>query len=126
MLTRRTWISMTTASCFGVAAAFAQHPEFPEARNLVQRVQEDLRHSVGFASPMVKKDHKQVERWDNAQRSLSNFDKHLSEGKFDKGELDDAINDLKNVVDHNTLSSEDRDRLNRDLADLRQFRANRG
>jgi hypothetical protein len=105
-------------------AVFAQHPEFPEARNLVQRIQDNLRQSVGMATPAIKKDRKQIERWDKAQRSLSNFDKHLSEGKFDKGELDGAIGDLKDVVDHNTLSSEDRDRLNRDLGDLRQFRAN--
>jgi hypothetical protein len=116
---------MAVGLCF-TAITYGQRPEFPEARNLVQRVQEDLRHSVGFATPEIKKDRKQIERWDNAQRSLSNFDKHLSEGKFDKGELDAAINDLKNVFEHNTLSSQDRDILNRDLADLRRLRADRG
>jgi hypothetical protein len=110
-----------------MGSSYAQSAEFPEARNLVQRVQEDMRRAADFArgAPNIKKDRKQIERWDNAQRSMSNFDKNLSRGKFDKGELDAAINDLKNVVDHNTLSSEDRDILNRDLGELRQFRANR-
>ncbi len=109
-------------------AGWAQYAQFPEARNLIQRVQEDMRRSADFArqTPAIHKDKKQIERWDNAQRSMSNFDRNLSKGKYDKGELDGAINDLKNVVDHNTLASEDRDALNRDLGDLRQFRANHG
>jgi hypothetical protein len=120
----RTIMSFAGVVCLAVAG-FAQYAQFPEARNLIQRVQEDMRRSADFArqTPAIHKDRKQIERWDNAQRSMSDFDRHLSKGKYDKGELDGAINDLKNVVDHNTLASEDRDILNRDLADLRQFRA---
>jgi hypothetical protein len=36
--------------------------------------------------------------------------------------LDDAIDDLKNVVQNNTLNSRDRDTLAADLADLRTLR----
>jgi hypothetical protein len=126
LIGKRTMISFAGLVCLAIAG-FAQNAEFPGARNLVQRVQEDMRRAADFArqTPAIHKDRKQIERWDNAQRSMSEFDKHLSKGKFDKGELDGAINDLKNVVDHNTLSSEDRDVLNRDLGDLRQFRSNR-
>ncbi len=118
------WIAVGML-CLGIVS-YAQHAQFPEARDLIQRVQEDMRRAADFArgAPEIKKDRKQIERWDNAQHSMSNFDKNLSRGKYDRGELDGAINDLKNVVDHNTLSSEDRDMLNRDLGDLRQFRAN--
>lgn len=124
--TRRSVIYLAAALCFA-PAAFPQRPEYPDARNLIQHVQEDMRRAADFArgAPNIKKDRKQIERWDNAQHSMSNLDRNLSRGKFDKGELDKAIDDLKNVVDHNTLSSEDRDLLNRDLGDLRQFRANR-
>jgi hypothetical protein len=124
---KRTMISLAGLICL-VVAGFAQSAPFPEARDLIQRVQEDMRRSADFArqTPAIHKDRKQIERWDNAQRKMSDFDRNLSKGKYDKGELDGAINDLKNVVDHNTLSSEDRDTLNRDLGDLRQFRANRG
>ena len=84
-----------------------------------------MRRSADFArqSPAIHKDRKQIERWENAQHSISNFDRNLSKGKYDKGDLDSAINNLKNVIEHNTLSSEDRDVLNRDLSDLRQYRA---
>jgi hypothetical protein len=125
-IAKRTMLSLAGILCLTVAG-FAEEAQFPEARNLVQRVQEDLRRSADFAreTPAIHKDRKQIERWENAQRSLSNFDRNLSKGKYDKGELDGAIGNLKNVVDHNTLSSEDRDTMNRDLADLRQFRANR-
>jgi hypothetical protein len=84
-----------------------------------------MRRSADFAgqSPAIHKDRKQIERWENAQHSISNFDRNLSKGKYDKGDLDSAIGNLKNVIEHNTLSSEDRDVLNRDLSDLRQYRA---
>ena len=125
-VTRINVIAAGALLCFGLVS-YAQQAQFPEGRDLIQRVQEDMRRAAEFArgSLEIKKDHKQIERWDNAQRSMSNFDRHLSKGKFDKGELDSAINDLKNAVEHNTLSSLDRDALNRDLSDLRQFRANR-
>lgn len=123
-IARRTWIGMAAAICVA-AGIYAQVAPFPEARNLVQRVQEDLRKASEFAggTPGIKKDRKQIERWENAQRNLSEFDKRLSKGKYDKGKLDHSISGVKDVVDHNTLSSADRDALNRDLADLRQFRA---
>ena len=97
------------------------------ARDLVARVQNDLQRAAGFANSgdaiKIKKDEKQVERYRNAQRSASNFDRKLSKGKYDKGDLDSLINDVKNVVEHNTLQSEDRDALTADLRDLRVLRA---
>jgi len=117
-------ISLAGVICLA-AAANAQDPQYAGPRDLVQRVQEDMRRSADFArqSPAIHKDRKQIERWENAQHSISNFDRNLSKGKYDKGDLDSAINNLKNVIEHNTLSSEDRDVLNRDLSDLRQYRA---
>jgi hypothetical protein len=43
----------------------------------------------------------------------------LRAGKFDKGKLDAAIDNLKDVVKNNTLESHDRDALAQDLSDLR-------
>jgi len=53
---------------------------------------------------------------------LSEFDRELRRGHWDKSKLDDAIDDLKNVVKNNTLESRDRDQLAADLEDLRTMR----
>ena len=95
--------------------------EYRGARDLVARVQGDLERSAEF----VRNNEKERERYHNVQHKLSDFDKELRSGHFDKGKLDDAIDDLKNVVKNNTLESRDRDRLVADLADLRTLRDTR-
>jgi hypothetical protein len=46
----------------------------------------------------------------------------LSRGHFDKGKLDGAIDELRDVIKDNTLESHDRDVLAADLADLRTLK----
>jgi len=104
---------------FGLAQA--QTGRYSDVRALVGRVQEDLRRAAGMASPRGK----DFQRVDNAQRHLSQFDRALSKGKFDSGKLDASISDVQNVVDHNTLTPQDRDSLNVDLRDLRAVRKER-
>jgi len=99
----------------------AQRGRYSDVRALVGRVQEDLRRAAGMASPRGK----DFQRVDNAQRHLSQFDRALSKGKFDSGKLDASISDVQNVVDHNTLTPQDRDSLNVDLRDLRAVRTER-
>ena len=77
------------------------------------------------AASFVQNNEKERERYHNVQHKLSEFDRKLRQGHFDKGNLDDAIDDLKNVVKNNTLESHDRDALARDLADLRVLRDER-
>jgi uncharacterized membrane protein YccC len=89
-----------------------------DARDLVDRVQEDLQRAADF----TRNNEKERERYHNAQHHLSEFDRQMRSGHFDKGKLDDAIDDLKNLVQNNTLESRDRDALARDLADLRVMR----
>jgi len=108
----------------GVVLAFglrAQSTAFDGARSLVDRVQSDLKQASH-----TDRSGKNMERYENAQKHLSEFDRELAKGKFDKDKLDDAINDVKNVVEHNTLTPGDRDALTRDLEDLRAMRARRG
>jgi hypothetical protein len=111
----------------GAVFSFAQSDVYGGARDLIARVQNDLKRAADFGRngdvKKVKRDEKEIERYRNAQHSASSFDRHLSKGKFDKGELDSLINDVKNVVDHNTLESQDRDALSNDLRELRDFRA---
>ncbi len=88
------------------------------ARDLVSRVQEDLRRAVEFNRDKEK----ERQRYEDAQHHLSEFDKDLRRDHFDKGKLDQSIDDLKDLVQKNTLESHDRDALAADLADLRALR----
>jgi len=91
------------------------------ARAVIDRTQNDLRRAEEFE----RQNHKEVSRYVNAQKHLSDFDRDYTKGHFDKGKLDASINDLKNVVEHNTLNPQDRDALTADLRDLRFVRADR-
>ena len=124
-LIKRAVVSTAVLLC-AAAWSLAQSDYRASARDLIARVQTDLQRASEFATSgnavKLKHDDKQLERYRKAQRSASNFDRKLSQGKFDKGDLDDAIGDLKDVVEHNTLQSEDRDALTADLRDLRVLR----
>ena len=102
--------------------AFSQDGRYGRARDLVSRVQKNLRRAERFTPP----NEKEKERYHNAQQHLSEFDRKLSEGRFDKDKLDQAIDDVKNVVEHNTLVAESRDVLSGDLQELRELRRARG
>jgi hypothetical protein len=101
--------------------AFAQRDLYRNARALVGQTQTDLRN----ATEMSQRHDRELQRVDYAQKHLSEFDRALSKRKWDKGKLDAAIDDLQNVIDHNTLEPEDRDRLSVDLRDLRGLRIDR-
>jgi hypothetical protein len=92
--------------------------EYGRARDVVARVQDDLRRAADFTATKEK----ERDRYRDVQRKLSEFDRDLSRGHFDKGKLDGAIDELKEVIKDNTLESHDRDALAADLADLRTLR----
>jgi len=85
-------------------------------------VQADLHHSVHHGA----RNDKEHDRVEAAVKHLSDFDRNLSENKFAKDRLDESIDDVKNVVENNTLEARDRDALSTDLSDLRRLRENRG
>jgi hypothetical protein len=110
------WIVSAAFALLSGAGLLAQ---MTDTRAVIDRTQRDLRRAQEF-----ERSHgKEVSRYDNAQKHLSEFDRDYTRGHFDKGKLDTAIDDLKNVVDHNTLSPEDRDGLGADLRELRLLRA---
>jgi uncharacterized membrane protein YccC len=120
-ITRRGF-ALATLIALSAIPAFPQGRRYDRARDFVSRVQKNLRRAERFTPP----NEKEKERYHNAQQHLSEFDRKLSEGQFDKDKLDEAIDDVKNVVEHNTLSSENRDVLTRDLQELRDLRRSRG
>src|SRR5215471_13998361 len=82
--------------CIG-APAYGQEA-YGGVRDLVQRAQADLVHAQQLAQKSGDR-----KRIDNAQKRLSDFDRSLSKGKFDKSRMNKAIDDMQSVLDHNTL-----------------------
>ena len=95
-----------------------QAQDFDRARDLVDRVQNDLVRAEDF----TRNNEKERVRYENVQHHLSEFDRDLRRDHFDKGKLGDAIDNLKDVVKKNTLEGRDRDALASDLSDLRTLR----
>jgi transcription initiation factor TFIIIB Brf1 subunit/transcription initiation factor TFIIB len=113
-------------SVTGAVLAFAlsgagwmlQAQNLDRARDLVNRIQDDLQRAEDF----TRNNEKERVRYENVQHHLSEFDRDLRRDHFDKGKLDDAIDNLKDVVKKNTLEGRDRDALAADLSDLRTLR----
>jgi hypothetical protein len=120
-ISRRAFVTATLLLAT-VSITYAQGGRNGTGRGLVYRVQNNLRRAERFTRPSGK----EKERYFNAQRHLSQFDRRLSQGRFDKDKLDEAIDDVKNVVENNTLSPADRDVLTGDLGQLRELRRTRG
>jgi hypothetical protein len=89
-----------------------------EPHRLVARVQDHLMRAERATRPRGR----ERDRYENARKHLADFDQSLSRRQFDKGRLDTAIDDVKNVVDGNPLSPDAKDELSRDLAELRELR----
>lgn len=90
-VSRRTAITRLFGTAFAGALLLPAQDE--RIRDLVARVQDDLQRAADFS----RNNEKERERYHNVQHHLSEFDRELRVGKFDKGKLDDAIDDLKNV-----------------------------
>jgi len=103
------------------AGVWAQDGAYPDARRLVQHVQDDL-HRVAQEDAR----HKEADHVQDALQHLADFDKGLSNNKFDKGRLDAAIDHMKKILDDNTIDAKDRDALRADVDDLRHLRVDRG
>lgn len=81
-----------------------------------------MQNDLARAEDFTRNNEKERARYENVQHHLSEFDRDLRHDHFDKGKLDDTIDNLKDVVRKNTLESHDRDELARDLSDLRTLR----
>jgi hypothetical protein len=126
-----TALGLVATGTFSIATAAPQYAEdrhfddrhdgrYSDVEGLVGRTQNDLASAIQFAS-----NGKERERYRNAQHHLSTFDRHLTKGSWDKDNLNESIGDIQSVLDHNTLHAEDRERLLRDVSDLRMVRQRR-
>lgn len=62
------------------------------------------------------------DRLHSAEHELRDFARKWGRGRFDKGELDDAIGSIQHVVDNNHMPPGNRDALIDDLGQLRGMR----
>ena len=93
----------------------------PNLRGLINRTQNDLR----AAADLERAKENQRKRYSDAQGHLSTFDRKLTNGRFDKGELNKSIDKIKQILDKNVLQASMRDALIRDITDLRVARDRR-
>ena len=108
----------------GLAAAgnarYERDVDYGNIRGIVDKTQTDLQ-----AAANLEQGSKERDRYHHAQSHLSNLDKELAKGHFDKGKLESAIKEIQNVLNHNTLQSTTRDALMRDVTDLKIARDRR-
>ena len=92
------------------------HPR--EVSALVDRVHDDLNRAYGVwhASGGDR------DRLNHAEKQLRDFAQKWNKGRFDKGELDEAIAGVQHVLDNNRLPDRERDALSSDVAQLRGMR----
>lgn len=95
-------------------ASEAHDLEYGDLRSLVDKTQTDLRvaSDLGHGG-------KQTDRYHKAQDHLSKLDRSLSHGRYNKGALNDSIDSVKSILDHNTLQASARDALIQDLTELK-------
>lgn len=86
----------------------------------VERTIDDLQ---GIARANGAYSNRERQRYDNALRHLSEFQDRLRRRQFDKDKLDQAIEDVQNIVDNNRLDRRAKNVLWRDLGALRTMRA---
>jgi hypothetical protein len=102
-------------------AQFGPHggPYQPDSVSaLIDHVHEDLNHGYSVWH-LSRRDR---DRLNHAESQLRNFSAEWRKGKFDKGNLDDAIGDTQHILDRNHLSGAERDALWSDVEQLRKMR----
>ncbi len=107
------------------ALGLAQRYEDGRARpgaSLIETVERHLEHAESVAYWSRGERH----RADEALGHLSNFDQRWHQGRFDKGQLGEAIEHIQGVLSHNRMNERQRDLLAQDVDALRRFRASRG
>lgn len=85
---------------------------------LIDRVHADLNRSYsGWRFSRADRS-----RLNRAEKELRDFSRKWNRGRFDKDELDQAIESIQHVIDNNRMPPRDRDALLNDVAQLRGLR----
>jgi hypothetical protein len=89
---------------------------------LIERVLADLDR----AAENARLDRHERKHFEEASRQLEQFEDRRMQGKFDKGKIHEAIEELDHLVKADRVSWRDREILARDREDLRQLSSSRG
>ncbi len=121
----RMFLGLMTSAVLIVSSASAQYPreerryERPDGGfNVIRAVQGDLER-VASRGRMGGRERNRI---DQALRSLNDFERDLSRGRFDRHDLDKAIGRVDDVVRRGAIDNHERNILIGDLNRLRQFR----
>ena len=68
-------------------------------------------------------DHHERKHFDQARRDLLRFEDNFRRGKFDRGRLDSAIDNLNHLANSRQIAPRERETFYRDIQMLRDFRA---
>jgi hypothetical protein len=118
--------SMLAVSAFGqYDRPYGDRDYARQDRGMFDKARMDLEHASAYpyASPADRK------RFDEARGKLFDFEIRFDQGRYDKHELDGAIDRIQHVVNSNSLDPRDRGALSDDLRrmrDYREFRNRRG
>ena len=119
---RRMFLSalLLTTATLAVAQRYDYRPDDPIRRDraLFDKVRADLDHASGY--PYSSR--ADLKRFDEARRDLFDFESRFDQGRYEKHELNVAIDHLDRVVSHNSLDPRDRGTLSDDLRRMRDFR----
>ena len=85
---------------------------------LVDRVHTDLNHAYG----MYHFSNDDRDRLNHAEKELRDFTGKWEHGRFDKGQLNGAIDSVQRVLDKNRIPPEARDAITDDVSQLRKMR----
>ena len=101
-------------------AQFDPEPRYDAATvdALVDRVQADLNH----AYDMRRFSDADRDRLNHSEKELREFAAKWDHGKFDKGQLNGAIDAVQRVLDKNRMHPGDRDAISDDLLQLRRMK----
>jgi hypothetical protein len=91
----------------------------PVRGDVVARVLGDLDRMRSYR----RVDHHERKHFENARKDLLRFRDRWADGRFDRGRLDSAIDNLRHLVDSAQVHPRDREILARDLYALRDFRS---
>jgi hypothetical protein len=121
----RIFVTLFVASALSAVSAFAQYDRpygdrdyARQDRSLFDKARMDLDRASAYpyASRADRK------RFDEARSKLFDFESRFDQGRYEKHELDGAIDRLQHVVESNSLDPGVRGSLSDDLRRMRDYR----
>jgi hypothetical protein len=109
-------MAVLPAACLALAISAGAQERYPD--RLFWQVRDDLNRVEASSFPFGH-DRK---RLDHTRHELNELQEKFDRGRPDRGELNDVIGALTNVVADNRMRPRDRDLLNQDLHRLYEFR----